>query len=63
MSLQDASKDPTLQDEKIEQRKERRFRVTQKPTQTRIHYFYDNNEIIFERFYDVGQHDVGLRNK
>ena len=62
ISLQNASKYP-LKDEDIGKGKERRFRVTQKPTQTRIHYFYDNNEIIFERFYDVGQHDVGLRKK
>ena len=61
MSLQDASKDPTLQDKEIKLRKERRFRVTPRPTSTRIHYSYDKkkNEIIFERFYT--EHDDGLR--
>lgn len=61
MSLQVASKDPTLQDKEIKLRKERRFRVTPRPTSTRIHYSYDkkNNEIIFERFYT--EHDDGLR--
>jgi len=45
MSLQDASIDPTLQDEEIKQRKERRFRVTPRPSSTRIHYSYDKKKM------------------
>ena len=46
MSRQKASKDPTLQDEEIKQRKEGRFRVTPRPSSTRIHYSFDKTVIL-----------------
>ncbi len=58
----EASRNP-LQDECIDaKQKEYRFRVTQRPHSTRIHYkLNDDNTIEFLRYYGEGEHDDGLR--
>lgn len=61
MHQNDAQADSTLHDEFIGQTKERRMRVTGRPTSTRIHYEYvDKKTIRFKRFYGPGEHDKGL---
>jgi hypothetical protein len=60
LSRQAAAKDSYLQDEELDQKKEYRFRVTQRPYSTRIHYKYVNKKIRFLRYYDEGEHDDGL---
>lgn len=59
MSLQAASADTRLRDELLSDG-DRRFRVTQKPSSLRIHYRFENQKILFTRFYDEGHHDDGL---
>lgn len=49
-----------LNDEYISKRKEYRFRVTQRPSSTRIHYILHNSSIKFLKYYDEGEHDDGL---
>ncbi|MEG3890986.1 hypothetical protein QT973_11115 [Microcoleus sp. Z1_A1] len=60
LTKQEAARDPHLQDEYLKQKKEYRFRITQRPSSTRIHYKYVNNKIKFLRYYDEGEHDDGL---
>ncbi len=61
LTKQEAARDSYLQDEELEQKKkEYRFRITQRPSSTRIHYKYVNNKIKFLRYYDEGEHDDGL---
>jgi hypothetical protein len=56
---QEATRDPTLRDEYLCEQRVFRFRVTHR---TRIHYDYGTEaHIYFLSFYDVGQHDEGLR--
>ncbi|GGI72795.1 hypothetical protein GCM10007978_08260 [Shewanella hanedai] len=57
----ETSKDPCLQDEALEGKKnERRLRVTPRPSSKRIHYEKDNIDIVFTMFFDAGEHDKGL---
>jgi len=59
----EAGRDPCLQDEALEgkgKNKERRLRVTPRPSSKRIHYEKDNRELLFIVFYDAGEHDKGL---
>lgn len=56
----EAGKDRSLKDEYITQKKEYRFRVTQRPSSTRIHYTVESDEIEFLRYYGEGHHDDGL---
>jgi len=60
LTKQEAAKDSYLQDEWLKQKKEYRFRITQRPSSTRIHYKYVNNKMKFLRYYDEGEHDDGL---
>ena len=60
MTRAEAQSDATLQDEYIDKRKERRMRVTGRPTSTRIHYIYDEGRLTFVRFYGPGEHDEAL---
>ena len=61
LTKQEAARDSYLQDEELEQKKkEYRFRITQRPSSTRIHYKYVNKKIKFLRYYDEGEHDDGL---
>jgi hypothetical protein len=60
LNKQQASRDSYLQDEDISGRKECRFRVTQRPFSTRIHYKYVSKKIRFLRYYGEGEHDDGL---
>lgn len=56
---QQATSDTTLQDEYLRDKREYRFRVTKS---IRIHYHHGaDGQIYFLSFYDVGQHDEGLR--
>jgi hypothetical protein len=57
---QEAARDSYLKDEYLGQKKEYRFRITQRPFSTRIHYKYVNKKIKFLRYYDEGEHDEGL---
>jgi len=53
--------DGQLRDESVAGKCECRFRVTQRPSSTRIHYTYDSpRKIRFLRFYGEGEHDDGL---
>lgn len=64
MDLRKAESDPSLHDELVEgsKEKERRMRVTGRPTSTRIHYvFEERKKISFICFYGPGEHDKGLR--
>lgn len=61
LTKQNAARDPTLKDEYLEEPKVSRFRVTPRPKSIRIHYQYETQHIYFLSFYDVGQHDEGLR--
>jgi hypothetical protein len=60
----ESGRDPVLQDENVEGRsdnaKERRFRVTPRPSSKRIHYNFEGSKIVFIMFYDSGEHDDGL---
>lgn len=57
----EAGKDPCLQDEALEgKKKERRLRVTPRPSSKRIHYEKDNSNLLFTAFFDAGEHDKGL---
>jgi hypothetical protein len=56
----EASKDPHLQDEFLTQMSQYRFRVTQRPSSTRIHYVHVKDGLRFLRFYGEGEHDDGL---
>ncbi len=50
-----------LKDEFLKRSKEYRFRVTQRPSSTRIHYdLGDENQLIFLEYYGEGEHDDGL---
>ena len=60
LTKQEAARDPYLQDEYLAQRDEYRFRVTQKPFSTRIHYHYMDGKFRFLRYYAQGEHDSGL---
>lgn len=60
MSLSEAQANKSIHDEYIQQNKERRFRVTGRPTSTRIHYLLNKKTIEFLRFYGPGEHDKGL---
>jgi len=60
LTKQEAAKDSYLQDEWLTKKKEYRFRITQRPSSTRIHYKYVNKKIKFLRYYDEGEHDDGL---
>ncbi|MGV0105300.1 hypothetical protein NSTCB13_04020 [Nostoc sp. DSM 114160] len=60
LTKQQAAKDGALQDEHIKQKKEYRFRVTQRPYSTRIHYESIAKKIRFLKYYDEGEHDNGL---
>lgn len=61
LNRQQAARNSYLQDEYLDQQKEYRFRITQRPSSTRIHYKYVNKNIIkFLRYYDEGEHDDGL---
>ncbi len=60
LTKQEAAKDSYLQDEWLTKKKEYRFRITQRPSSTRIHYKYVNNKMKFLRYYDEGEHDDGL---
>lgn len=56
----EARQDTQLRDEYINKVDEYRFRVTQRPSSTRIHYTFKNDVITFLRFYGEGEHDTGL---
>ena len=60
LTKQEAAKNSYLQDEWLTKKKEYRFRITQQPSSTRIHYKYVNNKMKFLRYYDEGEHDDGL---
>jgi hypothetical protein len=60
LTKQEAAKDSYLQDEYLKQKKEYRFRITQRPSSTRIQYKYVNKKIKFLSYYDEGEHDDGL---
>lgn len=60
MTLSEAQANISIHDEYIQQNKERRFRITGRPTSTRIHYLLSNKTIEFVRFYGPGEHDKGL---
>ncbi|MGF1522843.1 MAG: hypothetical protein ACFBSF_11065 [Leptolyngbyaceae cyanobacterium] len=60
LTRQEAARDPYLQDEYLAQKDEHRFRVTQRPFSTRIHYQYIDGKFRFLRYYDRGEHDMGL---
>lgn len=61
LSYQDACANSSLRDEEIKGSNEHRIRVTQRPTSTRIHYRYiENNIIEFLNFYDEGHHDDAI---
>jgi hypothetical protein len=61
LSAAAARADPQLQDEFLTGKNEHRFRVTPRPSATRIHYALDKGgRITFLRFYGEGQHDTGL---
>ncbi len=60
-----AGRDGQLQDEYLTAKKEFRFRVTQRPSSTRIHYNYVKEDekikkINFLAYYRKGEHDDGL---
>ena len=58
---QEAASNPNLKNEYIEHKKEYRFRVTQRPSSTRIHYIFNDQKIlIFKNYYREGKHDDGL---
>jgi len=59
LTLQESAHDQQLQDEELPDG-ERRFRVTQRPSSLRIHYIFQNNQIVFDKFFDEGHHDDGL---
>lgn len=60
LTRQEATKDSYLQDEYLAQKKEFRFRITQRPTSTRVHYKYIGKKVRFIRYYGEGEHDDGL---
>ena len=60
LTKQEAARDSYLKDEYVAQKKEYRFRITQRPSSTRIHYKYVNKKMKFLRYYDEGEHDDGL---
>ena len=60
LTAMEASRDPHLQDEYLTQSNEHRFRVTPRPSSTRIHYDYVMGSLRFLRFYGEGEHDDGL---
>lgn len=49
-----------LADEYLSNKKEWRFRVTGRPTSTRIQYQFEGNKITFLQYYGEGEHDDGL---
>jgi hypothetical protein len=59
-TVAEARQDAQLQDEYISTTKEYRFRVTGRPSSTRIHYTFEDDVITFLRFYGEGEHDEGL---
>jgi hypothetical protein len=60
LTVAEARQDAQLRDEYINQTGEYRFRVTQRPTSTRIHYIFEDDKITFLQFYGEGEHDEGL---
>jgi hypothetical protein len=60
LSRNQAAQHPRLQDEAVEGGRERRFRVTQRPASTRIHYRLSRGILQFLRYYGIGQHDEGI---
>ncbi|MGL5060865.1 MAG: hypothetical protein ACRC62_12885 [Microcoleus sp.] len=60
LTKQQAAKDSYLKDEYLANKKEYRFRITQRPFSTRVHYKYVNKKIRFLNYYDEGEHDDGL---
>lgn len=61
LSFQEACTSISLHDELIVGSDEHRIRVTQRPTSTRIHYRYtEDNLIEFLNFYDEGHHDDAI---
>lgn len=56
----EAGQDSQLRDEYIERVRQYRFRVTNRPFSTRIHYIIENSKIVFKKYYDEGEHDTGL---
>jgi hypothetical protein len=61
MTAASARADGQLQDEFLSGRNEYRFRVTPRPSSTRIHYNVGaHNHLTFLRFYGEGAHDDGL---
>jgi len=61
MTEHEAASDGSLRDEVVHSSGERRFRVTPKPSSTRIHYVYKGSKaLLFKRYYDAGHHDDGL---
>lgn len=49
-----------LGDEKLKGQDLYRFRITPRPTSTRMHYALDQNTIVFTAYYGEGEHDDGL---
>jgi hypothetical protein len=60
ISTSQEAKQSQLKDEYLEQTKQFRFRVTQRPSSTRIHYDFANGLVQFLNYYDEGEHDDGL---
>lgn len=58
LNSHEASIDFSLHEETI--KTEKRIRVTQKPTSTRIHFKFNDETIIFKNFYAEGEHDDPL---
>lgn len=60
VTSKEASCDIQLKDEYITEKKEFRFRITPKPSSTRVHYNFQDNSIYFLTYYGVGEHDDGI---
>jgi len=60
LTATEAGQDSQLRDEYLTQSQQYRFRVTNRPYSTRIHYNFANNSITFLRYFDEGEHDTGL---
>lgn len=57
----EAAANTSLRDEKLKGKSDEfRFRVTPRPTSTRIHYKYLDSKIHFLRYYGIGEHDTGI---
>ncbi|NJN78184.1 MAG: hypothetical protein HC803_07515 [Saprospiraceae bacterium] len=60
LTVAESRQDAQLRDEYIDKVEEYRFRVTGRPSSTRIHYTFEDDVITFLRFYGDGEHDEGL---